>query len=79
MDLHRNLREKSPHHSSCSLSLLWAVGWSEDGAVMLQKSPSFPFFNLSAALLHLTLDQALTYMTGFLEAPGTYQRQQKGR
>lgn len=79
MDLHRNLREKSPHHSSCSLSLLRAVGWSKDGAVTLQHSPSFPFFKLSAALLHLALDQTLTHMTGFLEVSGTYQRQQKGR
>lgn len=66
MDLHRNLREKSPHRSSCSLSLFWAVGWSKDGALMLQYSPSIPFFNLSAAQLHLALDQ------GFLEACGTY-------
>lgn len=71
MDLHRNLREKSPHLSSCSLSLHCSVGWNKDRAVMSQHSLSSPFFHLSAALLYLALEQALTYMTGILEAPET--------
>lgn len=38
---------------------------------MSQHSPSSPFFNLSAALFYLALEQALAYMTGILEAPET--------
>lgn len=83
MALHRNLREKSHHHSFCSLPLIWAVGGSKDGAVMLQHSLSFPCFNLSAVLLHLALDQALTYVTdsfgSFWDLSKAAKRQMKDR
>lgn len=36
---------------------------------MSQLVLSSPFFKLSAALLYLALEQALTDMTGILEAP----------